>query len=174
MDQSGNVLESQPVVSEKAFDPAPIFLVTQMLEAVLEAGTAKSARAAGFTGPAAGKTGTSENFQDAWFVGYTTNLVCGVWVGYDIPKSLGHSAAGIALPLWTSFMKKAVDIDPPQNFEEPKGLVWKTIDPESGLLVRSGCPPPKTAYLSGTEPTQDCPLHKGGIVGFIKRLRSKT
>ena len=83
-----------------------VFLVTQMLEAVLDTGTGKSARALGLIAPAAGKTGTSENFQDAWFIGYTTNLVCGVWVGYDIPKSLGHSAAGIALPLWTAFMKK--------------------------------------------------------------------
>jgi len=175
MDQNGSVLESSEVTSTKAFEPEPVYLVTQMLEDVLDSGTGKPARAMGFAVPAAGKTGTSENFQDAWFIGYTTAIVCGVWVGYDIPKSLGHSAAGIALPLWTAFMKKALVFDPSRNFEEPKGLVRKTIDPESGLLVKTGCPHRrKAAFLPGTEPTQDCPLHSGGLVGIFKRLRSKT
>ena len=147
-----------------------------MLQAVLDVGTGKAARAMGLTTTdMAGKTGTSENDQDAWFVGYSPALVCGVWVGYDQPKSLGHSAAGIALPLWATFMKKAVALDPPPHFQEPEGLVWKTIDPASGLLANSGCPERrKTAFLSGTEPTQDCPLHSGGVMGFFKRWRSRS
>ena len=108
----GSAIESWTPVRERVFAPELVYLVTQMLEAVLDSGTGKASRSMGLTIPAAGKTGTSENFQDAWFVGYTTTLVCGVWVGYDIPKSLGHSAAGIALPLWTSFMKKAAVLDP--------------------------------------------------------------
>ena len=97
MEARSNPMDAR--IREKEFAPELVYLVTQMLEAVLDSGTGKAARAMGLNIPAAGKTGTSENFQDAWFVGYTTNLVCGVWVGYDIPKSLGHSAAGIALPL---------------------------------------------------------------------------
>jgi penicillin-binding protein 1B len=175
MGPDGTILEAQPATSTRAFAPDVIYIVTQMLEEVLNSGTGKAARAAGFTAPAAGKTGTSENFQDAWFEGYTPNLVCGVWVGYDIPKSLGHSAAGIALPVWTTFMKKATALGPPDAFQEPAGLVWKTIDPESGLLAKSGCPERrKAAFLSGTEPTQSCPLHPGGLMGFFKRWKRNS
>jgi penicillin-binding protein 1B len=171
----GKIMESYAATTQDVFSPEVTYLVTQMLEAVLDVGTAKAARQMGFTAPAAGKTGTSENFQDAWFMGYTTNLVCGVWVGYDIPKSLGHSAAGIALPLWTTFMKRAVVLDPPQAFEVPADLDWKTIDPESGLIARSGCPVRrKVAFLEGTAPTTECPLHPGGLRGLFKRWTAKT
>jgi membrane carboxypeptidase/penicillin-binding protein len=182
VESDGRILEAHQAPTlpagrqaQQAFAPEPVFLVTQMLEAVLDAGTGKAARAMGFDAPAAGKTGTSENFQDAWFVGYATNLAAGVWVGYDRPKSLGRSAAGIALPIWTAFMKKAVVFDPPQNFEAPPGLVWKTIDTDSGLLARSGClHRRKAAFLTGTEPSQDCPIHAGGLTGFFQRWRAKT
>jgi len=171
----GKILESHASLTQVVFSPGLAYLVSQMLEAVLDTGTAKAARKMGFTAPAAGKTGTSENFQDAWFMGYTTNLVCGVWVGYDLPKSLGRSAAGIALPLWTAFMKRAVVLDPPRAFAVPAGLIWKTIDTDSGLLARSGClHRRKAAFLSGTEPTVECPLHPGGLMGFLKRWRTKT
>jgi penicillin-binding protein 1B len=171
----GNILESHGVAMQAAFAPEVTYLVTQMLEAVLDAGTARAARQMSFAAPAAGKTGTSENFQDDWFMGYTTNLVCGVWVGYDLPRSLGRSAAGVALPLWTAFMKKAVILDPPRAFEAPASLVWKTIDTDSGLLARSGCPHRrKAAFLAGTEPTSLCPLHSGGLMGFFKRWSAKT
>jgi len=171
----GNILETHQALPQPAFAPEPVFLVTQMLEAVLDTGTGKAARTMGLSAALAGKTGTSENFQDAWFVGYATNLAAGVWVGYDRPKSLGRSAAGIALPIWTVFMKRAVVLDPPQNFEEPPGLVWKTIDTDSGLLARSGCPHRrKAAFLAGTEPTQDCPIHAGGLTGYFQRWRAGT
>ena len=139
--RDGTVIEAHAAARAQVFAPEVIYLVTQMLEAVLDVGTGRAARAMGFSAPAAGKTGTSENFQDAWFVGYTPDLVCGVWVGFDRPKTLGaHSAAGIALPLWTAFMKKAVLFIPSHpGFREPVGLIWKTIDPDSGLLAKSGC-----------------------------------
>ena len=171
LDQDGRVMESHAPAAQMVFDPALTFIVTQMLEAVIDVGTGQAARKMGFSTPAAGKTGTSENFQDAWFIGYNTELVCGVWVGYDQPKSLGHSAAGIALPLWTACMKKAVLLDPPHAFEEPKGLVWRTVDPDSGLLAGSGCiHRQKMPFLAGTEPTADCPLHPGGLMGFFKKF----
>ncbi len=173
--QDGRIVESHMTVRAQVFAPETVYLVTQMLEAVLDAGTGRPARAMGFTAPAAGKTGTSENYQDAWFIGYTPDLVCGVWVGFDKPKSLGHSAAGIALPLWTSFMKKAIVLNPPQEFKEAQGLTWKTIDTDTGFLAKTGCLHRRRAgFLPGTEPTQDCPIHSGGIIGFFKRLRVKT
>jgi len=170
----GAVLESHRPSAQSIFPPELAYLITEMLQAVLDVGTAKAARLLGFTAPAAGKTGTSENFQDAWFEGYTPRIVCGVWVGYDIPKSLGRSAAGIALPLWTAFMNKAAALEPRQEFSKPEGLVWKSIDPESGLLAKTGCPRRrKAAFLPGTAPTGDCALHPGGLMGFLKRLAAK-
>jgi membrane carboxypeptidase/penicillin-binding protein len=148
--------------------------VTQMLQAVLQEGTAKQSRQLGFTYTAAGKTGTSENYQDAWFVGYTPQLACGVWVGYDQPRTLGRAAAGIALPLWVNFMQKALAVWPEEPIPEPKDLVWKTIDVDTGDLARSGClHRRKEAFLPGTMPTQLCPVHPGGLLGFFYRLKGK-
>lgn len=170
----GTIVELHENKPERVFEPNAVYLVTQMLQAVLREGTGKSSHALGFNAPAAGKTGTSENYQDAWFVGYTPDLVTGVWIGYDIPKSLGRSAAGIALPIWTKFMITAVKHYPAFSFETPKDLVKKTIDLESGLLARSGCPTRREmAFLPGGEPTEYCPIHAGGIVGFFQRWRRK-
>lgn len=168
----GTVIELHDSTAERVFDPAVVYLVNQMLSAVLTEGTAKAARAMGLTIAAAGKTGTSENYQDAWFVGFTPDLVTGVWVGYDRPRSLGRSAAGIALPIWVGFMQQTLSHLPePVPARAPEGITEKTVDLDSGLLVRSGCTRRRqVAFLSGTEPTQDCPLHAGGILGFFKRL----
>ena len=156
--------------TQAVFQPDAVFLVTRTLQEVLTRGTGAQARAMGFKWAAAGKTGTSENYQDAWFVGYTPEIVCSVWVGYDKPRSLGHSAAGIALPVWTRFMNHALALMPPTEFKEPPGLTWKTVDPDSGLLVKSGCPKrERVPFLAGTEPTAACPLHQGGLFGFFKR-----
>jgi penicillin-binding protein 1A len=164
-----HVARPQPAVAETS-----AFIVTHMLRGVLEEGTGRLSRQMGFTYSAAGKTGTSENYQDAWFVGYTPRLVCGVWVGYDQPKPLGRSAAGIALPLWVAFMQKALALGPEEKWPEPKGLTWKTIDYTSGEAARSGCTQRrKEAFLPGTEPEKMCPLHPGGIIGFFHRLRHK-
>jgi len=172
----GAAVETHLARSEStAFEPGAAYLVTQILQAVFDEGTARSARARGFLWPAAGKTGTSENFQDAWFVGYTPDIVCGVWVGYDQPKSLGRSAAGLALPIWLNFMTPALADRMPSEFVKPEGLVEKAIDPGTGLLARSGCPKrAKIDFLSGSEPVDHCPLHAGGLLGFFKRLTRTT
>jgi len=173
LDTEGHPVEGHVSAAQPVFDPASVFLVTQMLEAVFKEGTARAAQELGFTTVAAGKTGTSENYQDAWFLGYTSALVCGVWVGFDKPRSLGHSAAGIALPVWISFMKKAVTVMPAEPFPPPPPrILWKTIDPRTGFLARSGCKERRqVAFLEGTAPTQFCPVHPGGIFGFFYRLR---
>jgi 1A family penicillin-binding protein len=174
MDSHKTVVQSHLQVPTPVVSEVSVYLVTLMLEAVFEEGTARYARPMGFTSKAAGKTGTSENYQDAWFVGYTPRLVCGVWVGHDQPKSLGRAAAGIALPIWVQFMQKALALWPEEEFPEPRGLSWKTIDKESGELARSGCVQRrKEAFLPGTEPDKPCTLHPGGLRGFFYRLKKK-
>jgi penicillin-binding protein 1B len=174
-DADNRAIETHLPTPQAVFNSASVALLTKMLEAVITDGTAKPAKAMGLTIPAAGKTGTSENFQDAWFVGYSSRLVCGVWVGYDHPKSLGRAAAGIALPIWVDFMRHAVHAESAAPLESSQGLVRKTIDTETGLLVRSGCVKRREVeFLPGTEPTQLCDKHMGGIIGFFKRLATKA
>jgi penicillin-binding protein 1B len=119
-------------------------------------------RSRGFTSPAAGKTGTS---HDGWFAGFTSNLLCIVWVGFDDNRELDIEGAHSALPIWTEFMKRAValrryaDVKP---FAAPDGVVTITIDPESGMPATPACPEQKPeVFIAGTEPVGACPLHGG-------------
>jgi len=117
-------------------------------------------RTRGFRAPAAGKTGTS---HDGWFVGYTTNLLCVVWVGFDDNRDLGLSGATSADPIWAEFMKKAMMLpgfENAQAFERPEGVVSVTIDPNTQKLALPECPNPRQeVFLAGTEPTETCTLH---------------
>ncbi len=171
----GAAVETHVRRTETAFEAGPVYLLTRILQAVFDEGTAKSVRQQKFSWKVAGKTGTSENFTDAWLAGYTPEIACVVWVGYDLPQSLGRSAAGIALPIWKNFMARVFTGMPPSDWERPDNVVEKTIDPQSGAIVRSGCPTRLSVeFVKGTEPQTDCPLHTGGLVGFFKRLTSKT
>ena len=111
--------------------------------------------------PCAGKTGTSNDSVDAWFVGYTTQMVAGVWVGYDDRTSLGNKVTGgnLACPIWTKFMKEALEGYPIVDFYEPQngGIEWTNIDPKTGLLALSKTPGKyEEAFLLGTMPTLYC------------------
>jgi penicillin-binding protein 1B len=114
-------------------------------------------RARGFTAPAAGKTGTS---HDAWFAGYTSNLLCIVWVGYDDYSDLKLSGANTAAPVWAEFMKRAVGLPAyhdAKDFSQPSGVVDVSLDKASNLLSTSACPDVySAAFIEGTEPTQNC------------------
>jgi penicillin-binding protein 1B len=141
-------------------DPGVAFLMTNLLEDVVNTGTGVGVRARGFTAPAAGKTGTS---HDGWFAGYTNNLICVVWVGYDSDLELPLSGASSALPIWTEFMKRAIavpdygDVTQP---DAPLNVVQAQIDPETGELATPHCPTAQTEFfLAGTEPTTYCHLH---------------
>jgi membrane carboxypeptidase/penicillin-binding protein len=113
--------------------------------------------------PAAGKTGTTQDYHDGYFIGYTPEVVCGVWVGFDAPQSLGMPGAQAALPAWVSFMNQNVSADSP-DFPEPSGIVYATIDPQSGGLATSYCPRAiALPFLIGTAPTGICRLHAGLI-----------
>jgi len=142
-------------------DPAVTFLVTNMMRSVLNEGTAASARAAGFALDAAGKTGTTNDLRDAWFVGFTPELLAVVWVGLDDNQILGLSGAQSALPIWTAFMKRALAGRPNVPFTPPPGIVQLEIDRDTGHLALPGCPRVTTeAFLAGTEPATWCPLHQ--------------
>jgi penicillin-binding protein 1B len=140
--------------------PDTTFLVTNMMRSVLNEGTAASARAAGFTLDAAGKTGTTNDLRDAWFAGFTPELLTVVWVGFDNNQPVGLSGAQAALPIWTQFMKAALAGHADTPFEAPEGITFVEIDPDTGKLAAPGCPRTfREAFLAGTEPTELCDLH---------------
>jgi penicillin-binding protein 1B len=119
VDQSSKILERRDVRPERVLSPQLANAMNQLLKGVLDRGTAAGARRAGFTRPAAGKTGTTNDYKDAWFVGYTPDLLAVVWVGYDGPKKIGLSGAEAALPIWTEFMKNATASMPLTDFVGP-------------------------------------------------------
>ena len=125
--------------------PPAAFVVTHMLEGVLDAGTARGARSLGFSRPAAGKTGTTNAYRDAWFIGFTPDLLTGTWVGFDGEERLNLSGGSAALPIWTTFMEKATADVPPRPFQAPPGVSMVSIDRRTGRVhrdghVHAGCP----------------------------------
>jgi len=143
----------------RVVDPAVAYLITGALKMVLKSGTGASAGRLGLDFPAAGKTGTTQDYKDAFFVGYTPAIVCGVWLGFDVPQSLGLTGAQAALPAWVQIMQDSAPADP-TDFPEPPGIVKASIDPESGGLATPSCAKRVTLpFLVGTAPTDACPMH---------------
>ncbi|MGD8376212.1 MAG: penicillin-binding transpeptidase domain-containing protein, partial [Acidobacteriota bacterium] len=170
-DLEGTPLETRQVRRTLAIDPRSAFLVNHVLQGVIEDGTAASSRRLGFEGIAAGKTGTTDDTRDAWFVGYTPDLLAMVWVGYDDNARTGLTGATGALPIWVDFMKRAGRAGSRVGFREPQGIVYEMVDPATGLLAVRGCPGPRVeVFAEGSEPKEDCPQHKKG---FFRRLRDK-
>ena len=145
---------------EQVIAPATAFMITDMLQGVVDHGTARGARGAIKQTAVAGKTGTS---RDGWFVGYTPNLVCAVWIGFDDNQQLGLTGAEAALPAWVEFMKGAVDLRPElggQSFDQPEGITIAEIDPETDGLATGKCPSyERVAMLSSQAPTSECFRH---------------
>jgi penicillin-binding protein 1B len=163
LDRSGVPLERQPVEVEQAVPPDTAFLVIHLMEGVLDRGTGAGARRRGFKRPAAGKTGTTNDYRDAWFVGFTPDLLAVVWVGFDEKRPLNLSGGDAALPIWTAFMKQATAGMPPTAFVPPPGVSIVRIDPASGLLATPQCPEMiEEAFYADQAPTSPCPLHPGG------------
>ena len=145
----------------KVARPDTTFLVTNMMRSVLNEGTGAGARAAGFALDAAGKSGTTNDLRDAWFVGFTPELLTVVWVGFDDNQPVSLSGSQAALPIWTQFMKSALAGRPSIPFEVPEGITFAEIDRDTGKLALPGCPRTfNEAFLSGTEPTEYCELHR--------------
>jgi penicillin-binding protein 1B len=132
-----------------------------MLRTVVNEGTGAGARAAGFTLDAGGKTGTTNDLRDAWFVGFTPELLTVVWVGFDDNQVVGLSGSQAALPIWTEFMKNALAGRASVPFQPPDGISWADVDPATGKLAAPFCPRIITApFLTGTEPGDSCELHR--------------
>ena len=161
--QDGKVVYKNKVEEKQVLDPRVAYLMTNLMEEVMRTGTAAGVRARyNLTVPAAGKTGTS---HDGWFAGYTSELLCMVWVGFDDNRELDLEGAHSAAPIWAEFMKRALeyreyrDVQP---FDAPDGIVSISIDPDSGMPATPNCPKTRTeVYIAGTEPVGVCPLHGG-------------
>ena len=139
-------------------DSGTAFLMTSLLQGVVERGTGAGIRAAGITGPVAGKTGTSNEERDAWFAGFTPEMVVVLWVGFDKPRSLGQAAARIAVPIWARFIKEATGGGVDGVFPMPGDVAELEIDPNTGALALESCPERRAEYfLRGTEPVETCP-----------------
>lgn len=179
-DLDGNVLFAAEDTAVQAVRSDTAFLMTSMLQDVIDGGTAWKVRQLGFRLPAAGKTGTTNDYRDAWFVGYTQSLASGVWVGYDAPKPIlpgAAYAADVAVPMWGQFMKVATARDEAEPFRPPRGVVAVQICRLSGKRPSGGCDAvPVTLddgghdersmvtteyFAAGTEPDDHCPLHVG-------------
>ncbi len=167
VDRNGKSLEVTRPQLREAISEGTARTITSMLQSVMDGGTGYGARAAGFSAPAAGKTGTTSDYTDAWFIGYTTNLVAGVWVGFDRKARLGEGMTGgrAALPVWAQFMIGAQASMPATAFPQPSAVLSRLVCPVSGALARSECPPalPHT-FVAGEEPAELCPVHGGDAV----------
>jgi penicillin-binding protein 1A len=163
IDADGHVLEdhSAPAPGPQRLSPETAYVVTDLMKGVVEIGTGKKARELGR--PAAGKTGTSTNYRDAWFYGFTPELLCGVWVGRDDFKPVGHDVTGgqVAVPIWLAYMREALRDVPIRDFQPPPGVLFVRADPETGtpappsnpksrlMPFRRGTLPP--AFTSGMQ-----------------------
>ncbi len=153
----GRALVRRTLRFERVLDPGAAYLVISLLEGVVERGTATRVRAAGLRGPIAGKTGTTDDERDLWFVGFTPELVAVVWLGFDEPRSIGVSSSSGALPIWIRFMKEALGTDIRGAFPQPSDVRRVEIEPSTGTRALAGCPARRPEYfLVGTEPVEVC------------------
>jgi membrane carboxypeptidase/penicillin-binding protein len=161
----------------RAVSAEAAFLVTNLLRGVMQEGTGRSSARYGLSEITAGKTGSSDGLRDAWFVGYTPDLVVGVWVGRDDGTSIRMTGAQAALPIWAEVMQGAVQRVPPRPFMPPPGVVFVDVNRDTGQPVAFGCgegPALAEAFRAGTEPVADCglPLARplAGVLDWIRNL----
>jgi penicillin-binding protein 1A len=156
-DSAGTVLEEHQAAFNEALPPSTAYMTTSLMQSVVEEGTATAVLE--LKRPAAGKTGTANEYRDAWFAGYTQDYVAGAWVGFDNHESLGRGETGgrAALPIWLQFMKVAHDGASVREFEVPPGVEFVRVDPLSGLLAGASVPGRQEPFLEGTAPTAEAP-----------------
>jgi penicillin-binding protein 1B len=161
--RDGAVVDQAAPTRAAAVRPEEASLLTYLLRGVVDRGTGAVARTLGVEGVVAGKTGTTNDGRDAWFVGYTPRLVVLVWVGFDERDVLRLSGGQAALPIWADFMRAAMTVVPSGSFTVPTTLLFRDVDPTSGKLASRFCPLVfREAFLSGTEPTEACADHGAG------------
>ncbi|HEX6558273.1 MAG TPA: PBP1A family penicillin-binding protein [Longimicrobiales bacterium] len=167
-DENGDVIYRSPVQTEARVDPGVAYILTDMLADVVDYGTGTTVRAAGFSGPVAGKTGTTSDGADVWFVGYTPDIVAGVWIGYDARRPLPSHASGgtVSAAVFGRMMRRIYQKRPmPTGFVVPDNVIIRFIDPESGLVLEEGCVPrygnpAREVFLKDAEPETTCPRHQ--------------
>jgi penicillin-binding protein 1A len=173
IDADGGVAFDNPARQDRVIPPDVAYQMVSMLQDVLDRGTASSARSAhGVRFPAGGKTGTTDDFKDAWFVGFTTSTVVGVWVGADQPATIGREGYGAryALPIWSEFIKAVARKRGAREFPVPATLHTELICAESYLKPVENCPTYTEYFKEGDKiPSQLCPVHKGSVKQQIKR-----
>ena len=161
-DDRGAVLEENRPEETPALRPTTAYVVTNMMQSVVEEGTATAVRQVGYTGPAAGKTGTTDDYTDNWFIGFSPGMSCGIWVGFDQKRPVFRGATGgvVCAPMWGEFMKAVKpDSAPADSFAVPDSIVTFPICEQSGRLATPTCPRVRQEiFLLGTEPTEFCTL----------------
>ena len=172
LDASGGLVVENAVRRKRVLPEAVAFQTVTMLRDVVDVGTASSARSLGVRGPAGGKTGTTSEFKDAWFVGFTTSVVAAVWVGFDQPEPIGSEAFGarIALPIWADFMRRVAGALPADEFPVPSGLREVELCRVSYLRPVDGCPTYVEFFKEGDDiPHRLCPIHQGSLKQEARR-----
>jgi penicillin-binding protein 1A len=183
-DADGTQVFDQPIVRSRIIPADVAYQMTSMLRDVVDRGTGTAARTWGVRGPVAGKTGTTDQYHDAWFVGFSTSVVVGVWVGFDQPAPIGPDAYGarVAVPIWADFMKRVARTLPERDFPIPASLRGELLCSVSYLKPLEGCPTYTEYFKDGDAiPTQLCPLHTGtfkqqaarAVQGFFRALGSR-
>ncbi len=163
----GDVLWAPESLQAPVLSPEEAWIMVDMMKDVIRRGTAAGSVGEYFHYPAGGKTGTTNDGNDVWFVGYTSDLVAGVWMGFDKPQKIKANAQGgiLAAPAWTAFMSEVYRRKPaPRDWPRPEDIVTKTIDGSTGLLATPYCPRNLVyteVYIPGTEPTRPCDVHTG-------------
>jgi penicillin-binding protein 1A len=166
----GSVLWEEGVEARQAVDPAVAYVLTDILRDAVNYGTGAAVRAEGFGGPVAGKTGTTNDGRDAWFIGYTPDIVAGVWVGFDQPRPILHNASGgrVAAPIWGRMMRRVYrNRALPEDWRPPQTVVWRRIDPYTGRILSQGCwpqygDPASELFIQGLLHESACPRSDQG------------
>lgn len=168
LNPDGSALYQSTLTEERIADERAVFVLTNILQGVVERGTARGVRGFGYNGVAAGKTGTSNDARDAWFVGFRPDLAAGAWVGFDDNSELGLTGGAAAVPIWAKFMSCVSKFQPEEKFIVPRGVHFVKIDATSGELAGPECPAQSVVtevFVEGTEPRHACRQH-GGVPGM--------
>jgi penicillin-binding protein 1A len=165
-DRDGENVHEEHVESDQVLSPQVAFQMLTMLEDVTARGTAAAARSLGVRGEIGGKTGTTNDYRDAWFVGFNSSVVVGVWVGYDQPQKIRDAGSGahVALPIWADFMRRTAQRVPARPFPVPSGMHATELCHVSYLRPVEECPVYTEYFKDGDDiPTELCPIHKGNL-----------
>jgi penicillin-binding protein 1B len=167
----GTLLESREVKMRRVAPASLCFVMNDILKDVFTYGTAGKARLLGFERPFAGKTGTTSNYRDAWFIGYSPRVLSLVWIGFDDGHSVRLSGGDACVPIWTTYMNRVVGLVPDVEWRRPDEVIERDVDPESGMLATPWCPQShQEVFVAGTEPAVVCPIHAGtGDAAMVPR-----